>query len=498
MAKDFFDDWQPDRKQTQSENKQNGPGKSVPPALKRPIQRQQSVGHEINYNVGGSDGSFISVWKNVIGLIISPKKAMEAIRGQQKISWLVSSVFISFFVYIFVYLYSQWQIVIASVSSSLLLGDPPGFFEILGNILGGLLEALGAGNFLIVISAAAFFIVMFVMMYVLGNWVVMTFSIHFWAVIFHIRKPWWTIGVFNFYMQVIAFMVNLVLVLVGMLIIYFEPEFLKNLGASLKDDQWALVVMVMIIPTAVLIWYLFLYILAVRIIYNATLKQALLTVLVPIIIFFVIIASLFAWILSVRKTLDDELNGMPLLSPYGALAPSMYGASLPSSSRTPSPINVPRRPGMDIDLPDTNKESMDDFEEFMKEFDSRQPAVNKNSLPMDKKREMSSELLDEMGTKKNLSLKDYSRISDLLDLKYRLDYYYAQKGDYPKASTEIKLDGEKDVLNKTLEEFYTTDFRGKKDSESPKYYYAYASDGKSYTLTCYLTGPKEVYKLTNE
>ncbi len=93
---------------------------------------------------------------------------------------------------------------------------------------------------------------------------------------------------------------------------------------------------------------------------------------------------------------------------------------------------------------------------------------------------------------------DQLRQKDLIALKYNLKAYFTVKGSYPSTGgAQIKLDKtETDVFYSAMKTFYGGSFNHRIDPESPTYYYGYTSDGSTFTLTCYLVGPKQVFTLT--
>lgn len=94
---------------------------------------------------------------------------------------------------------------------------------------------------------------------------------------------------------------------------------------------------------------------------------------------------------------------------------------------------------------------------------------------------------------------DQLRQSDLIALKYDLKAYYTVKGNYPSTGgVQIKLDkSDQDIFYSAMKAFYGGSFNQRIDPQSPDYYYGYTSDGSTFTLTCYLVGPKRPFILTN-
>ncbi len=105
-----------------------------------------------------------------------------------------------------------------------------------------------------------------------------------------------------------------------------------------------------------------------------------------------------------------------------------------------------------------------------------------------------AQLVDTAGT-----VEDQLRQKDLIALKYNLKAYYTVKGKYPTTNgQQIRLDkSATDVFYTAMKDFYGGSFNHRIDPDSPTYYYGYTSDGTSFTLTCYLVGPKKPFVLTN-
>lgn len=102
------------------------------------------------------------------------------------------------------------------------------------------------------------------------------------------------------------------------------------------------------------------------------------------------------------------------------------------------------------------------------------------------------------------SANDQQRKTDLANIKTALAAYYQANQSYPVAATEQKTSDPNCVLN-TLVPTYLASLPV--DPQSPVKYYAYKSDGKSYTLTCVLEDTSDplgiqvgnyfIYKVTN-
>jgi hypothetical protein len=94
---------------------------------------------------------------------------------------------------------------------------------------------------------------------------------------------------------------------------------------------------------------------------------------------------------------------------------------------------------------------------------------------------------------------DIVRQRDLISLKYALKAYASVEGKYPSTNgTMVRIEGKADeIMYQTLKQFYGGSFNLKIDPESPTYYYGYASDGSSFTLTAYLVSKKKTFTLTD-
>lgn len=105
-----------------------------------------------------------------------------------------------------------------------------------------------------------------------------------------------------------------------------------------------------------------------------------------------------------------------------------------------------------------------------------------------------AQLVDTSGT-----VEDQLRQKDLIALKYNLKAYYIVNSSYPSTSgAQIKLDkSATDIFYTAMKDFYGGSFNERIDPDSPTYYYGYTSSGASFTLTCYLVGPKKAFVLTN-
>ena len=99
-----------------------------------------------------------------------------------------------------------------------------------------------------------------------------------------------------------------------------------------------------------------------------------------------------------------------------------------------------------------------------------------------------------------VSVDDQVRQQDLYNIKFDLKEYFTVEQAYPSTSgIEIKVEVATDnILNEKMKEFYGGQYYLRIDPKSPTNYYAYKSDGSSFTLSAYLVSTKKPFTLTEK
>lgn len=98
------------------------------------------------------------------------------------------------------------------------------------------------------------------------------------------------------------------------------------------------------------------------------------------------------------------------------------------------------------------------------------------------------------------SVTDQIRQRDLINMKYDLLVFFSVETRYPSTGrSEIKIEAKADeVMYNQLKQFYGGTYNLRVDPESPSRFYSYTSDGSSFTLSAYLTGPQKVFIQTDK
>jgi len=441
MPEDYFSNWQPGQKPEPKENQntkppqEKVPQKSAPPSMDS-VAPAPEPAHQA---ADTPDGTFVSVWKNLWGLVVAPKKTIAKLKNHQKIVWLFTCTAVAYVVLFYSSIFIS--IKLAKTQVGLLYGsleDNFNPFTLLDYFFGTWSGTL-VGLIAIVLQI---FVVLFG---IIIAWSLITFCLHFWSVVYGGRKPFWTMGIFNFYLILLSVIVNIILL----------PIFLFTMGSG----QGILMLLHFLLSLAAGIWFLVLFIFAVREYYDFSTKRAVLVVLTPIIICLIALVVMVGVAWNKGKDLTE-------------------GAT---RSLNQSSYNV-------VD----NRLAPSD------ETDKGGAAQERVVMPIEKMQALNHDYMTTVTNfGKTLNSEDRRKINDMIYVKHYLNYYQEREGEYPKAHIEQWLDGETDIVNKELKNYFSTYF-AKKDPKHPDYYYAYTSNGASFTLTCYLTGNKEVYKVTNE
>lgn len=301
-------------------------------------------------------------------------------------------------------------------------------------------------SFLMVIYAV-FILVISVLM----GWVIFFFFGHLLANIYGGRGKWWQLAVDALYIQLLSAIVTPIISLLLFIATFVE-------GTTI---HW---ILYFIIVLAWLIWFIILYVLIIKDVYRLPTWRATLAVLTPIIILAGIIAGGYYYYKATSKVSPLERATSTIGDTLG------YGNLNVNFSWNLGNINLNTNTNMAI-----------------------------NNISLDQSLKLSEKESNERTQKvdRTLNYVDVRRQNELITLKYDLLEYYEVYKKFPISNGLEKLDGQTDSVYLALKDFQRF-YIGLKDPEHPKYYYGYESDGKTFTLTAYLTSAKKVFQLTNQ
>ncbi|MFZ2969827.1 MAG: hypothetical protein WA063_01640 [Minisyncoccia bacterium] len=110
--------------------------------------------------------------------------------------------------------------------------------------------------------------------------------------------------------------------------------------------------------------------------------------------------------------------------------------------------------------------------------------VNKDK-PAEKKEE--SNFLNDVYFNKIDRADDAKRKADLINIRFALEFYFSENGNYPISTSAVKLNDPSSTAYKEIIK-YAKDPSNLKD---PEFYYSYKSDGKSFEISARLESDRD-------
>lgn len=373
------------------------------------------------------------IFQRVFELFTSPTSAFKNIRTNESIGWPFLVLMGVFIIYILLVL------IFGTITAG---GSSFSWWEY---ITSGVFR----NNILKIIAVIIYFslIIIFQSMAVWG-------STFFWGNTFaHLyggRGKWYQYAVANLYLQIFSFILAFPLLIIVTLIGFiFE---------SATVTFYSFIVFALIL----LIWGIFLQIMAMRVYYELSILRSILAVFTPLILAGIIIYLFYRMLFGGIGNIYNDYVSTAGRSSLGEIEFEETGSG--SNLNMNLNTNLSLVPYWQLSSNFRSENSTGLAEELLE--------IPIDTNPYDKMRQQ-----------------------DLITLKYLLDAYYEYHKKYPKTNGRVKLDGS-DVLNSSLGSFMGYEIAAK-DPQYPKYYYSYESDGLSYTLTCYLVDEKKVYTITS-